>query len=223
MGYRIAVAEDKVVYRHAFLQKVQATRGLELVFMAENGSQLLDNLQRLPHPKLPQVVFVDIAMPEMDGIEAIKLGKVLFPQLHFVVLSVFDDDRKLFEAIKAGSCGYLLKHESALTLEGAVADILENGGAPMSPAIARKALTMLSQSVVPDSRPPTGDGIPGIITSREREILQLMVNGWDAKRIAFELDVSYHTVRAHIANIYEKLHVNSRAQVIAIAHRNRWL
>lgn len=222
MNYRIAVAEDTSVYRHAFVQKVRAALHLELVFIAENGSDLLNNLQRLPHPKLPQVAFVDIAMPEMDGIEAIRLAKGMFPQIHFIVLSVFDDDKKIFEAIKAGASGYLLKHESALMLEDVVVTILENGGAPMSPAIARKALAMLSQSVVSE-KATSDEGIPETITPREKEILQLMVNGWDAKRIAFELEVSYHTIRAHIAHIYEKLHVNSRAQVIAIAHKNRWL
>ena len=157
----------------------------------------------------------------MDGIEAIRLAKSLYPQIHFIVLTVFDDDEKIFEAIKAGASGYLLKHEPASVLRDAIINLLEFGGVPMSPAIARKALQLLSKSAAAEAT--TGIPLPHSITEREQEILQHMVNGWDAKRIASELNLSVLTVRKHIANIYDKLHVNSRAQVINMAHKNKWI
>lgn len=221
MAFRIALAEDNQVNRNTFLQKLKLTDQLELVFTASNGSQCLDQLNGLPHGRLPQVVFMDIEMPELDGIEAIRTGKTLYPQIHFIVLTVFDDDEKIFEAIRAGASGYLLKHEPAGVLQESVLNVMEFGGAPMSPAIARKALKLLSQS--PPAPATAAQSIPEAITERERGILQFMVNGWDAKRIAAALDISVLTVRKHIANIYDKLHVNSRAQIITLAHKNNWV
>ena len=166
---------------------------------------------------------MDLKMPEMDGIETIRIAKSLYPQIHFIVLTIFDDDVKIFDAIKAGASGYLLKHEPASVLEEAVVDILETGGAPMSPAIARKALQLLSRSTHAEKGSAAVNEIPESITLREKEILQHMVSGWDAKRIAAELNISTLTVRKHIANIYDKLHVSSRAQIMMLAHKNKWL
>ena len=166
---------------------------------------------------------MDLEMPEMDGIETIRLAKSLYQHIHFIVLTVFDDDEKIFEAIKAGASGYLLKHENAAVLQDAIVTILEFGGAPMSPAIARKALQLLSTSGSRSELTAPTTTFPEVITDREKEILQLMINGWDAKRIASEVNLSVLTVRKHIANIYHKLHVNSRAQVMSMAHKNNWL
>jgi len=165
---------------------------------------------------------MDLEMPEMDGIDTIRIAKSIYPQVHFIVLTVFDDDEKIFEAIKAGASGYLLKHEPASVLEDAIVNVLETGGAPMSPAIARKTLHLLSRTNEATENATTSS-IPSSITDREQEILQHMITGWDAKRIASELSLSVLTVRKHIANIYDKLHVNSRAQVITMAHRNKWV
>jgi DNA-binding NarL/FixJ family response regulator len=170
---------------------------------------------------MPQIIFMDIEMPKLNGIQTIASGKTLYPQIHFIVLTVFDDDEKIFEAIKAGASGYLLKHESADSLKDAVKNVLEFGGAPMSPAIARKALQLLSRSVNKTNEKELSS-IPGTISEREKEILQHTVNGLDAKRISDILNISVFTVRKHIANIYEKLHVQSKAQIIKLAHNNRW-
>ncbi len=158
----------------------------------------------------------------MNGIETIKIAKALYSQVHFIVLTVFDDDEKIFEAIRVGASGYLLKHEPATTINDAIINVLEFGGAPMSPAIARKAMNLLSRLPVAAAE----DGltpIPDMVTVREKEILQHMINGWDAKRIAVELSLSVLTVRKHIANIYTKLHVTSKAQIISLAHKNNWV
>ncbi|MET0464769.1 MAG: response regulator transcription factor [Chitinophagaceae bacterium] len=224
MLFKIAMAEDNAVNRNTFLQKIKVSGRMELIFAAANGNECLSELKGLPHGLIPQVLFMDLEMPDLNGIETIRIAKALYPQIHFIVLTVFDDDEKIFEAIKAGASGYLLKHESAAVLENAVVEVLETGGAPMSPAIARKALVLLSRSSESAASDTTEtSSIPVNITEREKQILQLMVNGWDAKRIASELHLSVLTVRKHIANIYDKLHVNSRAQIITLAHKNRWL
>jgi DNA-binding NarL/FixJ family response regulator len=219
--FRIALTEDNTVNRNTFMQKLKVTDQLDLVFSAANGNQCLEQLKGLPHHSLPQVIFMDLEMPELDGIETILIVKSLYPQIHHIVLTVFDDDEKIFEAIKAGASGYLLKHEPASVLQDAVINVIEFGGSPMSPAIARKTLKLLSQATSTEAA--AHSAIPQGITDREKEILQYMVNGWDAKRIAAALYISVLTVRKHIANIYEKLHVNSKAQVISLAHKNKWI
>jgi DNA-binding NarL/FixJ family response regulator len=220
-NFRIALAEDNMVNRNTFMQKLKVADNLQLVFSAGNGNDCLEQLKGLPHHSLPQVIFMDLEMPEMDGIETIQIAKSLYPQIYFIVLTVFDDDEKIFEAIKAGASGYLLKHEPAAVLQDAVINVVESGGAPMSPAIARKTLKLLSKTTV--TAETVAGTLPDAITDREQEILQHMVNGWDAKRIAAALTISVLTVRKHIANIYEKLHVNSKAQVISLAHKNKWV
>lgn len=202
------------------MQKINVFPDLQVVFSSINGHDCLEQLKGLPHQQLPQVIFMDLEMPEMDGIEAIQIAKSLYPQIHFIVLTVFDDDEKIFEAIKAGASGYLLKHEPAAVLHEAILNVMTFGGAPMSPAIARKTMNLLSRS---NSELSTATAMPKIITEREQEILQHMVKGWDAKRISAELSISVLTIRKHIANIYQKLHVNSKAQVISLAHSNNWI
>lgn len=221
MSFSLALVEDNRISRNTFIQKTEVYHDMRLLFEAGNGHQCLEELKGLPNHLLPQVIFVDIEMPEMDGIQTISMAKSLYPQIHFIVLTMFDDDEKIFEAIKAGASGYLLKQEPSSVLRDAVINVLEYGGAPMSPAIARKALNLLSRAAGPTAE--TSATIPELITDREQQVLQLMVNGWDAKRIASSLQLSVLTVRKHIANIYEKLHVNSKAQIISLAHKKGWL
>jgi len=218
---RIALVEDNAVNRNTFQQKVKQHSHWKIIFIASNGEDCLEDLKGLPANVIPDIIFMDIEMPGLNGIQTIAIGKVLYPQTHFIVLSAFDDDEKIFDAIKAGASGYLLKHESATALNEAVINLLQYGGAPMSPAIARKALQLLSKSVTEknDNQTPS---LPQTISEREKDILQHTVNGLDAKRIATLLNISVFTVRKHIANIYEKLHVQSKAQIIKLAHNNKW-
>jgi len=221
MNFSVALTEDNSVNRNSFLQKTKVLGNMHVVFVAHNGHECLEQLKGVPLAKLPQVVFMDLEMPKLDGIETIRLAKAIYPDIHFVVLTVFDDEEKIFEAIKAGASGYLLKHEPAGVLQEAVMNVLGFGGAPMSPAIARKALHLMSRAYI-DSPKELKHAVPQMITTREEEILKHMVNGWDAKRIASALDISVLTVRKHIANIYEKLQVQSKAEVINMAHHNKW-
>lgn len=217
----IALAEDNAVNRNTFLQKAAQLTNCKLLFTAINGSDCLERLKGLPQAKLPQVIFMDIEMPRLNGIDTIRLAKSMYPQIHFLVLTVFDDDEKIFEAIKAGASGYLLKHEPASVLQEAITNVLEVGGAPMSPAIARKILQLMSKSSL-NIHNADKKTMPAMITTREEEILMYLVKGWDAKRICSVLDISVLTVRKHIANVYIKLQVQSRAEIIGMAHNNKW-
>lgn len=221
MDFIVALVEDNSINRNTFLQKITMLGNMQIAFVAVNGNECLEQLKGVPNAKLPQVIFMDLEMPVMDGIESIRLAKSLHPEIHFIVLTVFDDDEKIFEAIKAGASGYLLKYEPAGVLQEAVMNVLEYGGVPMSPAIARKALHLLSKASM-SSTIEAEKSLPEMITTREEQILKHMVAGWDAKRIGSELGISVLTVRKHIANIYNKLHVQSRAEIINMAHHNKW-
>lgn len=218
---RIALAEDQAVNRQSFQRKAASMADCELIFVAVNGHDCLEQIKGLPQSRKPDVLFMDIEMPGMNGIAATHLLKSMHPDIHVLMLTAFDDDEKVFDAIQAGAEGYLLKHETAESLQEAARNVLEFGGAPMSPAIARKALSLLRRSTLPEA---TGmqKSRPIGISDREMEVLQKMVSGLDAKGIASELNLSIFTVRKHIANVYEKLHVCSRAQVINLAHKENW-
>jgi DNA-binding NarL/FixJ family response regulator len=218
---RIAFAEDNPVNRNTFRQNVQGHAKWKIAFIATNGSECLAELKGMPSSLLPHIIFMDIEMPLLNGIETISIAKSIYPDIHFIVLTIFDDDEKIFEAIKAGASGYLLKHETQSGIEDAITTVFEHKGAPMSPAIARKTLQLLSKvPAVAEKNKSTP--LPEIITEREKEILEYTVNGKDAKQIAAILNISVLTVRKHIANIYEKLQVQSKAQIIQIAHKNNW-
>lgn len=169
----------------------------------------------------PQLVLMDVDMPQMNGIEAIAIGSVLYPSTIFLVLSIFDDDDKIFEAIQAGAVGYLLKEDTAIDLGEAIQEALSYNGAPMSPAIARKTLSWLKS--MPELSKKVAGKEKEILSEREIDILKLMVEGFDYKKIAKQLFISPFTVRAHTRKIYEKLHVHSKAQAIQLAHKYKWV
>jgi DNA-binding NarL/FixJ family response regulator len=222
MSIKIAFVEDNKINQLSFKQKVKEIAELKISFVAADGHECLEQLKRMPHNQLPQVIFVDLEMPGMNGIDTIKIGKAIYPQIHFIVFSVFDDDDKIFEAIRGGASGYLLKNETGNIIYESVLNVLEIGGAPLSPPVARKALNLMSK-MSRQKKDDKSQTLSNIITDREREILQYMVNGWDSKRIAVELKLSVLTVRKHIANLYTKLHVTSKAQIISMAHKNNWV
>jgi DNA-binding NarL/FixJ family response regulator len=219
---KIGLVEDNRVNRSTFIEKVSQYPELEINVNSANGHDFLERVKQLPFSQLPKVVFMDIQMPEMNGIDTIKIAKALYPEIHFIVLTVFEDNENIFEAIRAGASGYLLKHENYFTIREAIQEVLEFGGAPMSPAIARKTLRLLGENKK-ENGSESKNHVEELLTDRENEILQHMVNGYDAKKIAEITAISTLTVRKHIANIYNKLHVNSKAQVISLAHKNNWI
>jgi DNA-binding NarL/FixJ family response regulator len=219
----IAFADDKAINRNTFQQKINSFDDLSLVFMAVNGHDCIEQLRGLPLHKQPEIIFVDLEMPELNGIQTIQIAKPLYPHIHFIILTVFDDDEKLFEAIQSGASGYLLKDENAIELHNAITNCKEFGGAPMSPAIARKAFDLLSRSSLPAAiGNEKNNQLSSLLSDREKEILKHIIHGLDAKRIAEMLGISTLTVRKHISNVYEKLQVNSKAQVMTLAHQYRW-
>jgi DNA-binding NarL/FixJ family response regulator len=221
MPVKIAIADDKQINRTTVKEKIISFKEIELVLEAKNGHDFLEQLKVLPSNRRPQVVLMDLEMPVMDGIQAISLAASAYPDIKFIVLTVFEDNEKIFEAIKAGAGGYLLKDDSAVNIIDAITNVVEYNGIPMSPAIARKAMELLKQSPVPVSNESTP--IDSALSDREMGILKEMVTGKNYKAIGEKLFISPLTVRKHVANIYEKLHVNSRAQIINIAHKNKWV
>ena len=221
MPTRIAIADDKQINRTTVKEKIISFKEIELVLEAKNGHDFLEQLKNLPIERHPQVVLMDLEMPVMDGIQAISIASAAWPDIKFIVLTVFEDNEKIFEAIKAGAGGYLLKDDSAVNIIDAITNVVEYNGIPMSPAIARKTMELLKQSAVsvPDEKAETDS----LLSDREMEILKEMVTGKNYKAIGEKLYISPLTVRKHVAHIYEKLHVNSRAQIINLAHKNKWI
>jgi DNA-binding NarL/FixJ family response regulator len=224
MAIRVALVDDNRVNLNTFARKIQGSDDLELVFMVTDGNDCLERLKELPASKCPQVLFVDIEMPVLDGIEVIRLAKVLCPEIFCIVLTVFDDEDKLFEAIRAGASGYLLKDDNAISLRNAITIALEDGGAPMSPPIARKALELLCNSTRNEALSGKKENaLDNLLSEREKEILQCTIKGLTPKQIADTLFISIFTVRKHIAHIYEKLHVNNNIQIMSLAYKNKWV
>ncbi len=222
MEVRVAFVDDNMVNRNTFVRKIQSFDDLEIAFVASKGEACLEKLKELPLEKLPQVLFIDLEMPNMSGVQVIQIVKVLYPSIHLIVLTVFDDDERIFEAIKAGANGYLLKDDNAISLRNAITNSIDQGGAPMSPSIARKALDILSKASIQTSiSNNTESSLNSLLSEREKEILQYTIKGFNPKQIAETLFISIYTVRKHIANIYEKLHVNSTAQIMGLAYKNK--
>jgi DNA-binding NarL/FixJ family response regulator len=218
---KIALVDDNQINRNSFVQKINQFSNIELCINASSGHEFLETIKGLPFHLLPSIVFMDIEMPDLNGIETIRLSKPIHDEMHFIVLTVFEDEENIFEAIQAGATGYLLKHESHQTIYNAIIEVMEFGGSPMSPAVARKTLRLLGQQTNYDK--PQNHLMDVLLSEREQEVLKHMVNGYDAKRIGELTNISTLTVRKHIANIYTKLHVNSKAQIISMAHKNHWL
>jgi DNA-binding NarL/FixJ family response regulator len=217
---RIAIVDDKEQNRVSLAEKLLYRKELEVMFIATNGQEFLDKMILTKKAFQPQVVLMDIDMPLMNGIEAVNTGSRIYPSTKFLMLTVFDDDEKIFDAIKAGAIGYLLKDEKVERIVEAIKETLESGGAPMSPRIARKALKLLMQSNVEFKKEDIQTNTK--LTEREHEILKYVVDGLDYRAISEKLFISPNTVRTHITNIYEKLHVCNKAQAINIAIKNKW-
>lgn len=219
MIIRIGIVDDKAQNRSSLKTELSGSAHLKVVMVAKNGADFLVQMKEFELHERPEVVLMDIEMPEMDGISAVSQAKVLYPDIHFLMLTIFDDEDKIFEAIRSGANGYLLKDEKVEIIEDHIRQIVDVGGVPMSPSIARKAMNMLVRSRPEDSKTEeTADSL----SDREFEVLDMLVQGYDYKAIAEKLFLSAHTVRKHIANIYNKLQVTSKAQAINLAYKKRW-
>lgn len=222
MSIRIALVDDKRLLRTTLAEQLTSYEEIQVVLQATDGNDFLTKMKALSVEERPQVVLMDIEMPVMDGIEAVAITKEIYPQTLCLMLTVFDDDEKLFEAIKSGASGYLLKDEKIGNIVTAITESVYDGSVPMSPRIAQKALLLLRNSAKPSGDKKLPEKVDSVLSTREMEILQRIVDGLNYQQIGERLFISPHTVRKHIANIYEKLHVSNKASAIKLAIHKKW-
>jgi len=212
MPVRLALVEDRPEVRRLLAERLGFFDDVELVLAAGSAEAFFERLDKLDAP--PEVVLMDIELPGLDGISATVRLKGEHPDMEVLMLTVFEDEDRIFAAVKAGATGYLLKDASAGRVVGAVLEAAR-GGAPVSPLVAKKLLGYVRGG------DPAADELP--ITPRERDVLALIVEGLIEEAIADRLCISPHTVRGHVKNLYEKLQVHSRAEVVRAAYEQRLL
>ena len=213
MSLRITIFDDNKNIRESITMLLRTVPEFEVV---GSFSHVLDCIEDIKQSK-PDVVLMDIEMPGMTGIEAVKAIKKEFPQVLVLMQTVFEDDDRVFDSVCAGASGYILKNHLNVKLIEFIND-LQFGGSPMSPSIARKVLNKMQQvqkHIKPEAAPDYH------LTAREKEVLGCLVNGQSYKMIGAELTISYETVRSHVKKIYEKLHVASLTEVVAKAINQR--
>lgn len=215
MNTRVAIAEDNDFLSDSIKEKLELfSDKTEYAFRARNGKDLIDKLK---NDHNVDIILMDIEMPVMDGIEATQFVSENYPQISILMLTVFDDEKKIFNAVKAGAKGYLLKSEPPEKILEALEIIME-GGAPMSPVIAAKSLQLLknpNRSELSENRDDFS------LTKREIEVLIQISNGLDYNEIGENLFISPATVRKHIENIYRKLQVNNKMRAVKKALENK--
>lgn len=218
MNIRIALVEDNPGLRKRFEEYFSLYPQITLEASYASGEAALNGIRTMPPSRLPQVVLMDIELPGITGIETTAQLRAVLPEVEVIMLTVFEDQQRILESIQAGACGYLLKDEPPDVIIGALEDCM-NGGAPISQAIARKVLGILRAPVaLQASREQTATTAAAFeLSEREVELLKGLVAGETYITLAEKLFISPHTVRTHIRNIYQKLHVHSRAQAVRTA------
>ncbi|MCE3229601.1 MAG: DNA-binding response regulator [Bacteroidetes bacterium] len=218
---KIAIVDDKIMQRESLGANLASGGDITVIMQARNGKDFLEKMEGLSGESYPAVVLMDIDMPVMNGMQAVEIAKVKYPDINFLMFTVFDDDERIFDSIKAGAGGYLLKDEKLDNIRMAIFQLVETGGVPMSPMIARKAMNLLMNAPKPKNSKPE-DAADYNLSSRELEILKLVVDGFDSAEIAEKLYISPLTVRKHISNIYTKLHVSNKTEAVKLAVKKRW-
>jgi DNA-binding NarL/FixJ family response regulator len=213
----ISIVDDNATNRKSLSDMLPRSGEVEILFTAHDGQDFLEKMKHHYLATKLQLVLMDIDMPLMNGIETVKIASELYPSVSYVMLTVLDDDDKIFDAIKAGAVGYLLKEETIDNIVASIVETVRLGGSPMSPTIARRTLQLLANPNKKSQETPQND-----LSNREMEILELLVEGLEYKEIAQRLFLSSHTVRTHIYNIYKKLHVTSKSQAVSMALKKRW-
>ena len=220
---KIVIADDHALFRDSLRSLLEA-HGLEVVGEARNGREAVELARRLT----PDVVLMDLGMPELDGLAATRLICAEQPQVKVVILTASDEDAKLFEAIKSGAQGYLLKNLEAKEFFS-ILERVQEGEPALTPAVARRLLQEFAaggggMAAASKTAGPAGREAvdPDALTDRERAVLELLVQGTTSNRkLARELGVSENTVKFHVRNILDKLHLHNRAQVVGYAVRHR--
>ncbi len=206
MNIRVVVFDDNKSLRQSLYQLINGSEGFNCVGVFEDCLDLLKNIGDTK----PDLVLMDIQMPGINGIEAVRMLKEKYPELKILMQTIFEDSEKIFQSILAGASGYILKNTSPSRILEFIKETYE-GGAPMSPTVATKVMKMIAQQS-PSAKVNTFN-----LSDREKEILSCLVKGMSYKLIADACFISIDTVRGHIRNIYEKLHVHSKGEAIATA------
>lgn len=201
---KVGIVEDNVKIRNLIQRYLDMQEQMSCKAAVDSVEEMLDHLENHEHP---DVMLMDIQLPGMSGIEGIGIIKKKYPDIEIIMLTIYHDSHKIFDSLCAGASGYLLKHTSLPEIKKSIQNLAE-GGAPMSPQIARKVIQHFNEPE-PKKKPESN------LTDREQDIVNGLVDGLSYKLIADRFDISIDTVRAHIRNIYKKLHVNSKAEVIA--------
>lgn len=209
MAIKVLLYDDNEALRLSIGALINEQPDFEFVAAMPNAETIATDLKELK----PDVVLMDIDMPVVDGVEAVKQINRINKEIPIIMLTVFDDNENIFNAVCAGASGYILKRYATTEIPVAIRDVL-NGGAPMTGSVARKVLQMMPQAASPNSENSN-------LTHRETVILQYLVNGYSYKMIAPELGISLDTVRFHIKKIYDKLHVHSATEAVSIALKNK--
>ncbi len=199
---RVAIVEDDNDIRQSFEAIIGSASGYSCLKTYDNAEAAVADI---PVQK-PDVVIMDIHLPGMSGIDAVRILKEEMPSLQIAMCTVYEDDEHIFNALRAGASGYLLKRTTPDKLLEAVGD-LYRGGSPMSSEIARRVVASFQKTTAPSPE-------LAALTPREKEILDLLAKGYLYKEIAAELFISIETVKRHIHNIYEKLHVQTRTEAL---------
>lgn len=197
----VGLIEDTENYSAAVASLLRLSDELQLAGIWNDAESAILKVPEI----LPDVVLTDIQLPGMNGIECIRKLKLDCPSIQFMILTVFEEDEKIFEALNAGATGYLLKSAPPEMIFNAIKDI-HNGGSPMSPGIARKIIRHFQPGVANDGHQ--------LFTAREKQVLDLMAEGKLVKEIAAVLDVTVHAIKKHIKNIYLKMHVQNKVEAV---------
>ena len=205
----VGIIEDRREIREGLCMLINGTDGF--CCQAKFGS-MEEGLRRLG-ADLPDVVLCDIGLPGMDGIEGIKILKEKFPELLLIMLTIYDDDERIFDALCAGACGYLLKKTPPVRLLESLKEAVA-GGSPMSPEVARRVITIFR-----DIRPPSQADYD--LSPHETRLLKMLVEGHNYKTAAAEIGVTVHAVSFHMRHIYEKLQVHTKSEAVSLALRDR--
>ena len=207
----VAIVEDNSTIREGLAALINGTDGYKCTGSYFDCETFLLELEKTEI----DVVLMDIALPGMDGIEGVKRATEKKPDLDILMLTIYEESEKVFDALCAGACGYLVKKTPPARLLEAIKEVNE-GGSPMSSQIARDVIKAFKEGAA-----PTEEDLAYKLSSREKEVLNLLAEGNNYHEIAEELFISVDTVRHHIRNIYKKLHVHSRSEAVAKAIRKK--
>lgn len=206
MLLKIMLYEDNDALRNSLEALLQITNEYTIVFANNNCIDIIKDIKT----HQPDIILMDIDMPGITGIEAVKKIRQFNKQVFIIMLTIFDDSKNVLDAISNGASGYLLKKHASEKLISAIKDVME-GGAPMSPSIAKMVISNMQKSPSTDYQ----------FTTREKQILQLLCNGNSYKMIASETNLAFETIRSYIKNIYGKLQVHSATEAISKAYSER--